>query len=120
MVLYYFTALLKTLSSALSLQVALSTDHLALEQCALMNNAVAFKLVMSLCREGRVIKGNTECWSAQVYFQCKRKEDALMINSLDSCHDFTSGPALSCSLFFRSPNFNISGDLVTDWTSEMA
>lgn len=97
--LQYFTALSKTPSSALSLQVAFSTDHLALVQCALMNNALAFKLVMSLCREGRVIKGYTECWPAQFYFQCKRKENSLIINSLDSCHDFTSDPSVNCSLF---------------------
>jgi len=64
-----------------------------------MNNALAFKLVMSLCREGRVIKGYRECWPAQFYFQCKRKENSLMIDSLYSCHDFKSVPSVNCSLF---------------------
>jgi len=54
---------------------------------------------MSLCHEGRVIKGYTDCWPTQFYIQCKRKENSLMINSVDSCHDFASGHSVIYSLF---------------------
>jgi hypothetical protein len=82
-----------------------------------MNNALAFKLVMSSCREGRFIKDYIESWPAQFYFQCQRKENSFMTHSLDSCHDFTSGPSVNCSPFPVN-KLNISGDLVTEWTPE--
>jgi hypothetical protein len=73
---------------------------------------------MSSCHWGHVIKSYIEGGPAQCYCQCKRKGNSLMINSLDSCHDFTSGASVNCSLFPVN-KLNISGDLVTDWTPEL-